>query len=90
MSWCTPNLHLAACRLFFQEEAHGPVALCLEFWVERWIQYLKSNLRSRISRNPEILFMSDYCIDEALQDLAGQPGMLSFDEWCPGYRYAIA
>ena len=85
---CTTNLHLAACRLFEQEEAHGPVAKCTEFWVERGVQVVKADLKQRISRGPETLFMGDYCMEEALQDMATLPGMKTFRQWCPEYRYA--
>lgn len=83
---CTPNLHMLLCRLFDQETAHGCVARNLELWVERCIQYLKANLKFRITSCPERLFVSDYLMDLALDKWARDPEMLSFDDWCPSYR----
>lgn len=54
--------------------------------MERTIQVVKADLRQRISRCPETLFMADYCLNEALNNLARDPNMKTFDEWCPAYR----
>ena len=83
---CTPNLHMLACRLYKQEAAHGCVAHNLEFWVERMIQYVKSNLKYRITSCPERLFVNDHALDAMLDVHARQEGMRSFDDWCPAYR----
>ena len=54
--------------------------------MERTIQVVKSDLKQRISRSPETLYMGDYCMVEALHDMKGDPEMKSFDQWCSEYR----
>ncbi|BDA42812.1 hypothetical protein COCOBI_03-7050 [Coccomyxa sp. Obi] len=86
LSMCTPNLHMLVCRLFEQEAAQGCTAHNLEFWLERLMQLVKENLKYRICMCPERLFISDHCLDLALDNCSRQPGIRSFDEWCPSYR----
>lgn len=62
----TYNLHILVCRLHKQEEAKGCVARRSEMWVERGIQFVKSNVKYRTTACPEKLYVHDVMRDEAL------------------------
>ena len=59
-------MHILVCRLYKQEEARGCTATCGELWVERDIQFVKSNVKYRTTSCPEKLFVHDHLVDEAL------------------------
>ena len=82
----TFNLHMAVCRLYDQESARGPAARDLELWVERVIQRVKENLKSRISSCPERLYLSDRLVDDALARCSRAPDTMAFDAWDPAYQ----
>ena len=42
-TFCTYNLHVLCCRLRQQERARGHVSFAMEFWIERGVQYVKSD-----------------------------------------------
>ena len=50
------------------------------------IQYVKSNLKYRITSCPERLFVNAHTLDSILDVYAHEEGMRSFDDWCPAYR----
>lgn len=79
----TYNLHMLNCRLYDQETARGHVFSTMEFWVERMVQYMKSNVKFRTTAKPELLFVSDLLIDDRLAELRSTlvsiDGMFSSD-----------
>ena len=87
---CTYNLHVLCCRLREQERARGHVSFSYEFWVERGIQLVKSDVKFRTTQCPELLFVSSYLGGLTLAQLKHvQPRtFLSFDELVPSYRMA--
>jgi hypothetical protein len=85
-SVCQYTLHVLNCRLYDQETARGHVSHDLEFWVERMVQYMKSNVKFRTTGCPELLFVSDLLIDDCLASRSREEGMHTFDQWVPAYR----
>ena len=71
----TYNLHILVCRLHKQEEAKGCVARRSEMWVERGIQFVKSNcnVEYRTTACPEKLYVHDVMRDEALLAMRHDP-----------------
>ena len=98
-SLLTYNLHILVCRLSKQEAAKGCVAACGELWVERNIQFVKSNIKYRTTSCPEKLYVHDLMImvDEALTAMrhddflnaSVRTAVKSFVELVPKYRANI-
>jgi len=85
------------CRLSKQETAKGCVATCGELWVERNIQFVKSNVKYRTTSCPEKLYVHDLMVDEALTAMqhddslnaSVRTAVKSVDELVPRYRANI-
>jgi len=85
------------CRLSKQETAKGCVATCGELWVERNIQFVKSNVKYRTTSCPEKLYVHDLMVDEALTAMqhddslnaSVRTAVKTFDELVPKYRANI-
>jgi len=85
------------CRLSKQETAKGCVATCGELWVERNIQFVKSNVKYRTTSCPEKLYVHDRMVDEALTAMqhddslnaSVRTAVKSVDELVPRYRANI-
>lgn len=62
----------------------------MEFWVERGIQALKSDVKFRTTGCPELVFMGRHLSLSALTDMrhTDPSTFKSFDEWVPEYRAA--
>lgn len=86
-SFCTYNLHALCCRLRQQERARGHVAFALEFWIERGVQYVKSDVKYRTTGCPELLFTSGYLATLTLREVkhSAPDKYLTFDEHVPAY-----
>ena len=62
----TDKLHILLCHLHKQEEATGCIARRSEMWVQRGIQFVKSNVKHRTTACPEKLYVHDVMRDEVL------------------------
>eukprot|EP00879_Flechtneria_rotunda_P003052 GHRR01003272.1.p2 GENE.GHRR01003272.1~~GHRR01003272.1.p2 ORF type:complete len:158 (+),score=16.85 GHRR01003272.1:1819-2292(+) len=63
---CKFNLHVLICRLLYQEGARGKAAYGNEYWVENLIQWVKSVVKGRTTKYPELVLVYDTLTDEAL------------------------
>ncbi|GIL67471.1 hypothetical protein Vafri_20814 [Volvox africanus] len=88
LEFCTYNLHLLGCRLRDQERARGHVSFAMEFWVERGMQSMKSDVKYRSPVAPEVTFVGTYLTKLTLAHLKAEytEQLKSFDEWIPKYR----
>ena len=76
---CTYNLHLLLCRLHDQESARGHVSHETDFWVERMIQYMKSDVKFRTTGCAELLFLNGLLLDDAVATMRAAPHIGDWD-----------
>ena len=72
MSMCTLNLRLVVMYSRMQERHTGAIWTTLEMWIERMIQWLKSNTAMETLHMPEIVTGNEYLLKLRLESLSSE------------------
>jgi hypothetical protein len=72
MSMCTLNLRLVVIYSRMQERHTGAIWGTMEMWIERMIQFLKSNTTMETLHMPEIVTGNEYLLKLRLEELSSE------------------